>query len=319
MAIVQQDRHESSDLTLTEIGTRVWRGRYWVGASFVLAVLLSSIYLHSQPFEYSIAMKVTASASSQNGGATRAPGLSGLASLAGISTGSQGGASPFEAYLETFSSVESAAILARDPTIMRTVYAGDWDAKSGAWSEPGHSVRGRILGALKELLGFPPRRWHQPGPRDLAAYLDGAVMIRKDTKSPVVVLAIDNPNPEFAKRLLLAASRATDSLIRQNSLTRGRENVEYIRGRLPTVTVAEHRLALIETLSDQEKSVMWASSSAPFAVSVLSGPSSSLAPTKPNSVAVILAGAMIGLMVGLLMAITGGRVIWRIFRPRHPG
>lgn len=305
---------EPVDLTFVEVAARLWRGKLWILVVGALGLLAAVLYLNRQTFLYTATMKVTAAASSQNSGSSRLGGLSGLASIAGVSMPSAGGASPFDLYLETLTSEDVAHSLARDPSIMRVVFASDWDPVTQRWREPSVGVKSRLVRAIKHALGLPVKSWNKPGYRELAGFLAGQTSIERDVKSPIVTVSLDHPDPVFAMRLLEAVSTRTDQLIRRSALDRSRDYAQYLERKLPTVTVAEQRAALVEVLGEQEKSIMMASSSAPYAATVVSGPTVSPLPTKPNGMTILIAGTALGLVLGALAALIDFTALRTAFR-----
>jgi len=291
----------SEDLTLAEIASRLWAGKLWLVAGIVLGLIAAVFYLNRATFFYTASMKVTAAPSSQGASPGRGS-LGGLASLAGVSLGSSAGASPFDMYLETLTSEDVARRLAADQKIMRTIFASDWDAEGNRWREPPAGLRARLSRGVKETLGIPVKEWRRPDERELAGFLGGHLAIQRDTRSSVVGVSLDYPDPRFAKELLSAVSREADRRIRESVLSRSRSYGDYLERKLPTVTIAEQRVALVDTLSEQEKAIMMASSSAPFAATVISGPVVSSMPTRPSGSMVVLAFLVVGLVAGAIVA-----------------
>lgn len=301
------------DQTFLEVAVSLWRGKWWVIGGLIVGLLAAVLYLDRQSFLYTASMKVTAAPSSQGSG-PRLGALGGLASLAGVGASGGSTASPFEIYLETLASEDVARIVAADPEIMRTIFAEDWDAASQRWREPARGVKWKLVRATRQLLGLPVLEWSPPDARRLAAFLSSQLVIERDSKTPVVRIALDDSKPAFAERLLMAVGKATDGVVRRAALARSRSYAEYLERKLPTVTVAEQRASLVEVLGEQEKSLMMANSSTPYAAIVVSGPTTSPLPTKPNGLAIIAAGALLGLVLGSMLALIDIRRIGRAFR-----
>lgn len=295
----------SEDLTLAELAARLWAGKFWIIAGAIGGLAAAVLYLNSVTFAYTASMKVTAAPSSQSS-APRSGSLGGLAALAGVSlNAAASGASPFEIYLETLSSENVARRLANDAKIMHTVFAKDWDASRRRWREPERGIVSRMLRGSKQALGIPVKSWRRPDARELADFLGEEISIQRDARSPIVGVMLNHPDPQFAMQLLSDVSRQTDRLIRESVLTRSRSYADYLERKLPTVTIAEQREALVQALSEQEKSIMMASSTVPFAATVVSGPVVSALPTKPNAMVVVLALLIVGLIFGASVALIG--------------
>ena len=81
-----------------------------------------------------------------------------------------------------------------------------------------------------------------------------------------------------------------------------------LSAQLGKVTIAEHREALAQTLSEQEKQRMAASSSAPYAAEPFGNATASPRPTSPRPILVLAASLMAGLLLGTLAALGVARL-----------
>lgn len=292
------------DITFADIALRVWRRKYWVAICAVVGLLGGVAYLNVKTHLYTATMKVTAAPSSAAaGGSSRLSGLGGLASLAGLAAAGGGSASPFDLYLETLLSEEVAESVAQDQDLMRSIFPAQWDTQSRRWREPPASAFSGLARLVKSLIGLPVKPWTPPGKRELMDHLGERMTVVRDIKSPVVVVSLDESSPSLAARLIDRVGDTTDRLVRRDALARARSYADYLQRKLPTVTVSEHRAALVDALSDQEKSLMMATSSLPYAAIIISGPSVSPLPTKPNGPMVLVSTTLAGLMLGLLLVL----------------
>ncbi len=297
-----------------EIARRLFN-RKWLllGMAFV-GFLLGVVYVRATPLVYHTELRV-APAPSSGGAGNRLGGLSGLAALAGVSVGSpSGGISPFDLYLDTMLSRSLAAELAQDPTIMRRIFASQWDKRTQSWHEP----QGVVYKARRDfagLVGLPVSAWHAPGAADLHDYLIRAIVIGRPgpRDPPITRISFDSEDPELAARVLGELHRRADTRIKQSSLATAVSYASYLSQRMRTVVLVEHRRDLSEALGEQEKSIMMASSGAPFAAMVTEPPSTLERPIAPNVVLVLLAGVFSGFLVGVLLTVIDLRALRRRF------
>ena len=96
---------------------------------------------------------------------------------------------------------------------------------------------------------------------------------------------------------LTALNVAADRHLKTVTLARASEFARYLDARLATVVVAEHRVALTSMLSDQENQIMLASSNSPYAADLVEAPTSSLAPTSPRAIIVLVASLLFNLIL----------------------
>lgn len=280
-----------------------WRTIVYASAAGLLCAV---IYLHVTTFQYTAELKVTAVSRSGEGLGSQIGALGGLASLAGIKldTGQNGS---FQLFVEGLRSRLAADQLSTNMAIMTTVFADSWDRKTNKWRRPATTIGQRIKLALRPAFGLPTTQWHPPGGAELFEYLSDRVRIDEKNDSPVVTVTFSHPDPKFAVLLLSELGRVVDANLRAKALHRANEQIHFLTETLATISVAEHRLAIAQALSEQEKVRIMASSTLPFAADVFDGPSSSPFPTKPKPVLVLFLGIFLGALVAA--ASVGARYI----------
>ncbi len=282
------------------------RRRWWLlPAGVVAALLLTLAYLQRADYSYSAELKVYGAPSS-SGSRPASSALGGLAALAGLNGGSGAaeGVSPFRFYLDGLYSPEVARRMAADPAIMHRLFAGEWDARAGAWRQPG-SLGGSVRNGIIGLLGLPQYGWTPPDATRLQDYIADNVSVRQSVKSPIVTIGYNNRDPAFAVLFLDRLHATTDSWLREEQTARTRGNIAYLAGRLETVTLAEQRAALVTALTEQERQAMLAHSDAPYAAEPFDVTTASSEPTRPRPLAMLIGAAVAGLVIGLALAIAG--------------
>lgn len=288
-------------------------GRRWwlMPVGIVAGLLLATLYLHRSQYSYSAQLKVYAAPST--GGKSAPAGLGGLAALTGLAAGSGEAVSPFRFYLEAIYSPEVANRLARDPVLMRTLFAGEWDPKAGAWRQPA-SVSGAIRSGIAGLLGLPKFGWQPPDATRLQQYITDTVSVRQSVRTPIVVIGYDSGDPAFATRFLTRLHETVDGYLRQQQVARTRGNIDYLAGKLETVTLAEQRQALVVALTEQERQAMLAYGNAPYAAEPFDVATASLEPTRPRPIPLLGGAAAAGLVLGIAAAVLLGRRDQRMLR-----
>ena len=296
-----------------EAGTPNWlangwaavRRRWWLVLGItVLAALIAVVYLRGADYVYTATLRVSPAPSAQ----PPRPGLgslSSLASLAGVGSDTAEAATPYRLYLEGVYAPEVADRLARNPDIMHTIFAREWDPVRRAWHAPVSAAAG-LRKSLFGLLGAPVAEWRPPDGERLQHAIAGSVVVAQSVKSPLATIAFDSADPAFAVKFLTLLDRADDDYLRGKTLTRSRQNVAYLSQELGMATLAEHRAVLAAQLSDQERQLMMASNPAPYAADPFGRVTVSPQPTRPKPVAVlsgfILAGLVLGVAAALLLA-----------------
>ena len=280
-----------------------WRERLAVIATTVIAAALMVLYLNVAKYSYTATLKVTAAQStSADGLLSRLGNLGGLAGLTAGRLGGAGGSAPFLNYSENLQSRTAAERLARDRDLLRAMFPAEWDAARNRWQEP-RGGYGGLVNAVKRALGLPIYAWRPPDAARVQDFLERNVGVGQDQRKPIVTVTYSAVDPVHAVRLLERLHAVVDDDIRRRALVRAESNIEFLTQQLRVVTLADHRVALAEALSEQEKTRMLARSSAPFAAEPLSAASASLRPTSPRPLLFLVGSIIAGLGLGVLAAI----------------
>ena len=274
--------------------------KFTAAAVMAISILAGVAYLHLANYRYTTSLVVIPTPREQR---ELDGGLSGLASVAGISLPSVQQTN-FSLYLEGLHSRAIADFLAEDEQLLRTIYQREWDEQARAWAEPAGLFQG-IKGVLRGVLGFPPSRWAPPSGARLHEFINEEVTIAQDEESQISTLTIKTESPIVGREFLRKLHKSVDEYIRQKSIRSAKSYVSYILGRLEEVRVEEYREALVSALAQQEKSLMLASDEAAFAAEAFGEPYSSLKPTDPKPVVVLLLSLIAGAVVSF------GAIIWK--------
>lgn len=262
------------------------------------ALIGAIVYLHLATYRYTAELRVTAVYSAQQLPA----GLSGIASLAGISLPGDKAVTPIALYSAALRSRDVAAAVVADPVLMRHIFPDEWDAAAGRWRDPGGLTQGLVQTA-KRLLGIPVQPWSPPDASDVQLHLAKHLAIVEAPRTNITTVAVNDPDPQMAKRLLATLNEAADRHLRERALARSSEYIAYLERKLLDVQVAEYRESLVQALSAQERTRMMASSDAPYAAEPLGAIVASVKPTTPKPVVVLVAATILGLLAGLALAV----------------
>jgi uncharacterized protein involved in exopolysaccharide biosynthesis len=298
----------SEDTDLAQLLLKLWSHRYLLVCLPVIVVLGAAVYLRFAVPQYTSEMRIAPVSAQQGLSGGALAGLGNLSSLAGISIGKSSSAEPFELYIEAMTSRGVAERLAVDPVVLRSVFEKEWDAERGAWRRPPEPSG--IKAALRGLIGLRTYPWRAPDAVRLNEYLKEAVEVTREPKSPIVTASIDHPDPAFGALLLRKIDYAADRMVRERALRQAASYAAYLSRKLQTVQLAEHRQALAEAMSEQERSIMLAGSGVPYAANIIDGPVTSRFPTYPRPSLVLVGAAVVGLVLGMLLALIDVRSIF---------
>ena len=289
----------ADEINLIELARKLIAHWPIIAVCMVLAGLGGLLSLRSATYTYTAELKVTPTQSSTQ---SSLQGLSSLASLAGVSMPKDLGATQFILYVEGTTSRSTADALAKQTAIMKGVFKSQWDEAANRFVDRPERFD-NWTNRIKKLIGIPIYSWTPPDGAQLQLYLQDRLRITEDRVKPIVTLSYDNEDPVFAVAFLTALNKTVDDQLRQRTLSRVNENIAYLSRQLATITLTEHRDAIIQTLSEQEKTKMMASSDTPFAAEMIGVPSASFRPTKPNPTLIIVASILAGLLLGVVASL----------------
>lgn len=298
--MIAQESEFEQGIDLQHLMASIARRWLAVVVSILISLLLAVLYLNFAKYKYTSTLIVAPAQSSSGKGLPG--GLGGLASLAGVGMPVDAATGSFQLYVEGLHSRAVAEALAKNPALMQGAFPSDWDSKTQSWREP-VSLVGTVASGVKRMIGMPVMVWTPPDAARLNDFIDEEVVVDEKPKKAIVTISMANQDPTFANAFLAALSTASDDIIRARTVARTRDYIAYLTTRLETVTLAEHRSKLADSLSEQERTLMLASSGLPFAAESFGAPAATRRPTAPRP-GLVLAGALIfGLLLGVATAL----------------
>lgn len=289
-------------IDVLEMIQTVREGWLLIVVSSILCIALAIGYLHIAVYKYTASLQVTpAQQNATDRGSSLPSGLGGLASLAGINVPSTGGTLQFNLYLESLKTREVADEVAKNQALMRIMFDSEWDEETQSFQRRGSGIASAILSAV---FGMPPTVWTPPNGARVQSLLREKLIIDTDPKKNyLATISFDDRNPEYAIAVLGAVNEAADGLLRRKSLVRAQVYIAYLSRQLSTTTVAEVREAITQSLGEQEKYLMMASSAAPFAAQPFAGPVASMRPTSPQPFQIVGVAIGAGIMLGVALSL----------------
>jgi hypothetical protein len=280
------------------------RSFFFAGFFFVLASAL--LYLHLAPRQYTVTMEMT-STSPQGGLSSK---LGALGSLAGVDLGSDSATANFKVFLDSLQSPIAAEQLMRHPDLLVEMFPREWSTTERKWHEPSSVLR-PFVRPVEAFLGIPLTPWSPPSTYRVYNYLQSELRVAQDPKSGVVTLQLENENPELSVKLLNVLVHDVDELMRKRVLVRTSGYIDYLQTKIQTVTVADYRQALLENLADQEKQRMIASGQVSYVAELLGSPVTSLTPTSPPALPILVLAVVLGAVAGVVLASLADRRGWK--------
>lgn len=277
------------EVDLRALVARLWSGRWWIGGSVVICTLLAAfLAFATTPTYRSTTVLVPASSdrSGMSASLSSALGqLGGLASIAGINVGS--GNMETEEALAVLKSREFTEAFIRERRLMPVLFSGKWDAVSGGW-KPEVSP---------------------PTPAQAYKYFNNGIRsILQDKKTGLVTLHIDWKNREEAAAWANDLVQRLNAEMRARAIAKSDASVGYLEKELNTTSVVATREAINRLIEAQIKQRMVANVTQEYAFRVVDSAmvADSDDPIKPRKFMLLVAGPLVGFVLGIVGALIIG-------------
>ena len=257
-----------NSISIAEVVGRIWSGRLIVVVALVLGLLNGLYQAHRAGPLYIASLEILPAESDGGGGGGGGGGALGM--LAGLAGGGGGSVSKFTQYQFALGSVGVAQMLDKKYDMVCYMYRAFCDLKTHVW-RPRTGVEATFDAFMARVAGLPnPNGAYTVA--DLARYNFTAIGATRDKTSGLVTLSYYNRDPKFAADYLLKVFETTNNYVREQDRATARTMVDYVAHRVATNTNVEQRSALDSLLLQQERRLMMTEVNAPYAATILDGP-----------------------------------------------
>ena len=266
----------------------------------LISIGLAVLFLHIATYKYTITMQVSPA---DSGNTTQRSSLGGaFAALTGSLTPD---INRIELYMAALTSIRVATAISNKPEIMHRLFDKEWDTAAQSWRPPTRGPLRALASGLEKLLGFPPpKAWVPPDAKSVLDLLKKQIVIDYQPNRPLVTITYRQKDPQFGVDFIEAIHEAADSQLRQAVLHRATAYVDYLLKELQSVNVVAYRDSLAQVLAQQELQRIQTQADVPYAIEIFAPPTASPRPTTPQAPVVLVAAALAGLMISVLLALT---------------
>jgi uncharacterized protein involved in exopolysaccharide biosynthesis len=207
--------------------------------------------------------------------------FSGIAALAGINTERGGRKNEAIATLKSRMFTEQ---FIKDEKLLPVLFRKKWDEENQRWDEL-DSEDIPTLGDAYKLFDEQVRR------------------IREDRKTGLVVLSIEWEDPHEAARWANELVWRVNALLRRKAVRGSESAISYVQEQLKQTSVVELQQVLHRLIETEMKEIILAKINEEFAFRVIDPAVAAEEPFKPDIVLMLLLGAMLGLLGGVILAL----------------
>jgi LPS O-antigen subunit length determinant protein (WzzB/FepE family) len=276
---------EEETLDLAAYWRVVVERRLLVGAIAVVATLIAVVTALTLPPVYraEVLLAPAEQEKAEGLGALSGP-ISDLAALAGASLGPA--KDKTAEFIAALKSRAFSVSFIKEQNLMPVLFADSWDKEKKTWKDAAN----------------PPTEW--------SAYERWDKSIRQvnvDRRSGLITLAIEWRDPVRAAKWANELVHQANARLRAEAVDEASRNIAYLEKQLAQTSTVEVQQAIYRLIEAQTKKKMLASTRGEYAFTVIDPAVPPGMKYKPNRTAIVYAGLLLGLVLGVAAAIIVGR------------
>jgi hypothetical protein len=294
------NNYNSDEISLKEILTLMWAGKFLILICIILSIATASYYLRGTERKYSVTYKLKPVMES-NKGVSNLSQYSAVASFAGLDIPQEIN-EELEIFKELFLSVEVAERLFVDQKLVKELYSAEWNNEKNQYIEPPRGFLYKLIRFTDRTLAGSERRFYQePTPRRLSNLIKSLILIGEDQDTGFLELVGMHSNPELMLSLIIKASNTADKIMRERYIKVSKDPLKYYKDKITTARSREHREALALLIGQEERKLMLASYGAYFIAEPFLRPVISMYPTSPNTKLTLFIAFILGFIISNLI------------------
>lgn len=295
--VVQQD----DEIDLLELFRALWQGKWWIVATTLIGASAAVAVALWLPNVYRAEALLAPSAEQQGGGLSALAGqFGGLASLAGISLGSEK-ADKTSIAVEVAKSRQfvtqfvrqhhlevplMAATKADKVTGELVIDSNLYDAKRQQW-----------------VRQPQPGRKAEPSDLELVQAFNKLASISLDKKSGLATVAVEFYSPQMAKQWVDWLVADLNLTMKQRDQADTERNIAYLRAQLEKTSVADMQAVFYKLIEEQTKTLMLTEVNPEYVFKTLDPAVVPEEKAKPKRALIAVLGTVLGGMAGVLLVL----------------
>lgn len=297
---VQNDTQYDDEIDLRELFGVLWAGSRKIIAITAVFAFVSVIYALSVPNQYK-AITLLAPAQSDSSDLTGAFGqMGGLASLAGVSIGSESSeAKTAQEIMQSWSFIEG--FIAENNIAVEVYAAQEWSRGSNELQIDDDLYDTETKTWLVENNNTgevgPPSSWK------LFKSFSGRIEVSEDKISGLVSVSIEYYSPQIAKQWLDMYVAAINAHMQQRQMERVTNNINYLQAQIEKTSIAEMREVFYNIIEEQTKNKMLAEASPDYVFVTVSPSMVPEEKSQPQRALICIIGTLLGGMLSVLLVL----------------
>jgi uncharacterized protein involved in exopolysaccharide biosynthesis len=277
---VKTTRAENEEIRLREVVDILWRGKWFIAAATIAFGLAAAVYAWVTPKTYEASTVLspvtnTPGEGSLSGLGSLASQFGGLASLAGISLGTDSRRAESIAFLQSDALTRKYI---EENDLLPVLYDGAWDAREKRW---------KVDSPAKVPTLWQATRFFKRGIRTVTT----------DNKTGLVTLTVAWHDPRAAAKWANDLVTMTNGYLRDQAIAQADRDIAYLNGEAEKTNVVEARQAIFTVLQNELNKSMLARGSQEYAFKVIDPATAPERQASPRPRLWTAVGLFIGLLV----------------------
>ncbi|WP_372055660.1 hypothetical protein P7L74_08885 [Tistrella mobilis] len=205
----------------------------------------------------------------------------------------------YSLFLYSISSHATAEVIASDPELMKQLFMNEWNPETGRWERPDGPLN-PLKDWLSDLKGTKP--WYPPDAYRVETFLKNQIDVSDPDQFGLTTISYKNVDPEFAMNFLMKVVNIARGTVIESIKADLDKQINYLASKITEQSNLSMQQALIREWNDKtaKQATIQDSDSYPAIIIDIRQPGAF--PIGPPTVIIVVAAMLLGLFVGLLIA-----------------
>jgi uncharacterized protein involved in exopolysaccharide biosynthesis len=292
---------QDDEIDLRELFAVLWQGKWLIIAITAVFAISAVIYAINQPNIYK-SEALLAPADSEKGGsglAALAGQFGGLASMAGINLGGNGGVDKTQMAIEVMKSRQFTSVFIQKHNILPDLMAAKkWNMYENSISYNDiiyDKVEGKWL--RKVQAPFKP----EPSMQEAYKKFSSAININSDKETGMVTISVEHISPAIAQQWVTWLVEDINKVMKDRDVAEANRSAEFLNNQIAQTNVADIRSILYKLIEEQAKTIMFAEVREEYVFKTIDPALVPEVRSKPNRAVTCVLGTMLGGILGVML------------------
>ncbi len=277
---INVNNQDADTIRVSELLKIVWRSRLHVIISTALVTIASIVILLLLPNVYQARSLLSPTGDNSGGAlASLAAQYGGLASLAGLSFGTQSG-NQTTVGIELLKSHKFISEFIERHDLLVTLFAAEsWDHESGllSYDDDIYDQQNKLW--VREVS--PPKR-PKPSVEESVRKFKEIFRVRQDGDTGFITVSIEHVSPTIAQHWVELLIHDINNEMKKRDVTQATQSIEYLQSQIEQTSLAEVRAVFYGLIQEQVKKVMLANATDEYFLQTIDPPFVPEDPVRPK-------------------------------------